>query len=436
MRETQTIKPETSTTNVVEPTLVLSFAQGGYGRTQRRRIPPEGLLLGREALVFEDAFDDPRMSLRHAEVRIEGDQVMVRDLGSVHGSRLNGEVLTGERSLSRGDVLRLGDTLLIFAPAADSTETAEPELIGNSAGMLAVRCSIDLIAHRKHTVIITGETGTGKEIVARLIHQRSGRRGPFMAMNCSLFSEPLMASDLFGHVRGAFPGAATEQLGLFRAARGGTLLLDELAELPLSLQASLLRVLETREVRPVGATREVMVDVRVIGTSNVPLEEMIAARTFRADLYARLAQWHIHVPPLRERREDIPALTLHLLGRCDGAGRRLTPDLAEALLVNAWPLNVRGLFNVLSTAVLTTPGLTPLELGPEVRAGLWTPPLVKGEDAAGAPQVSLDKEGLEELLTRFQGKVASAARSIGVTRPKLYRMLWAHDLDPSSFRGR
>jgi DNA-binding NtrC family response regulator len=364
-----------------------------------------------------------------------GERVLVRDLGSVHGSRLNGEVLTGERTLSRGDVLRLGDTLLIFAPAADNTEAAEPELIGTSAGMVAVRRSIDLIAHRKNTVIITGETGTGKEIVARLIHQRSGRRGPFMAMNCSLFSEPLMASDLFGHVRGAFAGATTEQLGLFRATRGGTLLLDELAELPLALQASLLRVLETREVRPVGATREVVVDVRVIGTSNVPLEEMIAARTFRADLYARLAQWHIHVPPLRERREDIPALTMHLLGRCEGGGRRLTPDLAEALLVNPWPLNVRGLFNVLSTAVLTTPGLAPLELSPEVRAGLWTPPLVKTHEPT-APQVDLTKEGLEELLTRFQGKVASAARSIGVTRPKLYRMLWAHDLDPAGFRSK
>ena len=410
---------------------MLSFAQGGYGRSQRRAIPPEGLLLGRDAQIFEDQFDDSRMSLRHAELRIEGDRAILRDLGSVHGTRLNGELLVGERALHPGDVLRLGDTLLVFAPAAEASDTIEPELIGSSACIVAVRRSVDLIAQRKHTVVISGETGTGKEIVARLIHQRSGRRGPFLALNCSLLSEPLLASDLFGHVRGAFTGAVSEQLGLFRSARGGTLLLDELAELPLALQASLLRVLETREVRPVGGSRDVAVDVRVIGTSNVSLDDLVARGLFRADLYARLAQWHIRMPPLRERREDIPALTMSLLTRCEGGGRRLSPDLAEALLVNDWPLNVRGLLNVLSTAVLTAQGFGPLMLTPEVRAGL-TPTRRAAPDLQ--PTVDPSDVDLNDLLTRFRGKVAAAARSIGVSRPRLYRMLWAADIDPATFR--
>lgn len=434
MSDTRTQDQSLNTGPPVEPSLMLSFAQGGYGRTQRRIIPPEGLLLGREARIFDELFDDPRMSLRHAELRIEGARVILRDLGSVHGTRLNGEVLVGERALHPGDVLRLGDTLLVFAPAVEGADTVEPELIGSSASIIAVRRSVDLIARRKHTVIITGETGTGKEIVARLIHQRSGRRGPFLAINCSLLSEPLLASDLFGHVRGAFTGAVSEQLGLFRAARGGTLLLDELAELPLGLQASLLRVLETREVRPVGAARDIAVDVRVIGTSNVSLDELVAQGRFRPDLYSRLAQWHIHLPPLRERREDIPALTMSLLNRCDGGGRRLTPDLAEALLVNDWPLNVRGLLNVLSNAVLTAPGFGPLTLTAEVRAGL------SPRRAAGAapvqPLVDPTDIDLTELMTRFRGRVAAAARSIGVTRPRLYRMLWAANLDPATFRKR
>jgi DNA-binding NtrC family response regulator len=199
------------------------------------------------------------------------------------------------------------------------------------------------------------------------------------------------------------------------------------------LQANLLRVLEMSEVRPVGGTRDVATDVRVIATSNRELVDLVQAGRFRSDLYSRLAQWTIRLPPLRERREDIPALTRHLLGRCDGLGRKLSPDLAEALLVHDWPLNVRGLLTVLSVAVVSALGDEPLSLGPEVRLALSTTrSMVPGREKT-EPAV-LDKADLAQLMERFHGKVAAAARHLGVTRPKLYRLLWAQDIKPAHFR--
>src|SRR5947209_7462816 len=419
---------------VLEPTLVRMFSGRGSLGTQRRHIPRAGLLLGREEAVFDDAFDDMRMSIRHAEIRMEGGRVLVRDHGSETGTRLNGQILVGERALEPGDVLRLGDTLLVYAPAPPTSGIAEPELVGASATMAAVRRSVDAVAARKHTVVVTGETGTGKEVVARLVHQRSGRTGPFVAVNCGTFTEGLVASDLFGHVRGAFTGAVGEQQGLFRAARGGTLLLDEVAEIPLVLQANLLRVLEMSEVRPVGGTRDFATDVRVIATSNRELVDLVQAGRFRADLYSRLAQWTIRLPALRERREDIPALISHLLERCDGAGRTLTPDFAEALLVHEWPLNVRGLLTVLSVAVVSAVGDDPLSLGMEVGRALATTRSMVMGTAVKVEEVLLDKAALLLLMERFKGKVAAAARHVGVTRPKLYRLLWAQGIKPESYR--
>jgi DNA-binding NtrC family response regulator len=161
---------------------------------------------------------------------------------------------------------------------------------------------------------------------------------------------------------------------------------------------------------------------------------LVQAGTFRSDLYSRLAQWTIRLPPLRERREDIPALTSHLLARCDGQGRKLTPDLAEALLVHDWPLNVRGLLTVLSVAVVSTAGDEPLSLGPEVRLALWTTRSLAGGPEKKTEPLVLDKADLTRLMERFQGKVASAARHLGITRPKLYRLLWAEDIKPARFR--
>jgi len=422
------------TAGALEPTLVLAFSGREQSGTQRRSIPRNGLLLGRGADVFDEPFSDERMSARHADVRLQQGGALLRDLGSGSGTRVNGQLLVGEHALAGGDVVRCGDTLFVYALAAPGDAAAETELVGGSAAMIAVRRSVEAVAKRKHMVVITGETGTGKEVVAHLVHERSQRTGPFIAVNCGTFTEGLLASDLFGHVRGAFTGAVSEQQGLFRAARGGTLMLDEVAEIPLPLQSMLLRVLEMREVRPVGGTRDIATDVRVITTSNRELIDLVQAGRFRADLYSRLAQWTIRLPRLRERREDIPALVRHLLATCDGAGRTLSPDLAEALLAHDWPLNVRGLLTVLSVAVVSNLDDGPLLLTQDVRLALWTTRSMTAEvEAVEAP--ALHKEELTQLMERFHGKVAAAARHVGVTRPKLYRLLWANEIDPAIFRS-
>jgi DNA-binding NtrC family response regulator len=398
-------------------------------------------VLGRGEAVFDLPFADPAMAPRHAEVRLQGTQAVVHDLGSPGGTRLNGAEMRESHPLTEGDVIRLGDTMFVYTrwvrplPAGEEDPTAEVGLTGSTPSIQAVRRSVEAVAPHPRTVVVTGETGTGKEIVARLLHQRSGRTGPFVAVNCGGFTEGLLASELFGHVRGAFTGAIAEHEGLFRAARGGTLLLDEASDIPLPLQPSLLRVLETWQVRPVGSARDVAIDVRVIAASNRELVTQVQHGLFRADLYARLAQWIIRIPPLRDRRGDIPALARALLEQLDAAGRTMTPDLEEALLVHPWPLNVRGLSNVLSVAAIATPAGQPLALGAEVKAALQDNRIERTRVASDAPPGDLDKEGLEKLLRRFGGRVAELARHVGVSRPKMYRLLWAVDLDPAQFRA-
>jgi DNA-binding NtrC family response regulator len=450
MKSLVSIRPDERTpVNPVEPALFLCLTAGGKARRQHRRIPREGLLLGRDELVYDRLFRDPRMAARHARVDVDDDgHLTVRDLGSAHGTWVNGERVAGERPLRLGDVLRLGDTLFVCATRSESDPGPETELVGGGSAMAAIRRSVEVVATRKHAVVITGDTGTGKEVVARLIHQRSGRTGPFIAVNCSTFTDALLASELFGHARGAFTGAVSEHLGLFRAAHGGTLLLDEMADMPLPVQACLLRVLETRTVRPIGSTKDIEVDVRVVATSNRELVDLVRAGQFRADLYARLAQWTIRTPSLRERREDIPELVSHLLPRVDGAGRELSADLWEAVLLHEWPLNVRGLMNVLSIAVLSADDDTaPLTATAEVREAMWQtrsmalstglgaePRVREPAEPVWVPRRNLDKSELERLMVEFQGQVAAAARHIGMTRPKLYRMLGAYGLEPRSYR--
>jgi DNA-binding NtrC family response regulator len=425
--------------------LLYPSPRSGSGLPQSRAIPVEGFLLGRGELVFDSPFDDPTMSPRHAEVRRDGSGDVIRDLSAKGGTRLNGAALREEHTLADGDVLRLGDTVLLYTlperPPAIRGERpgasagAAAELIGTTASIGAVRHSTEAVAPHLRTVVVTGETGTGKEIVARMLHQQSGRAGPFVAVNCGGFTDGLLASELFGHVRGAFTGAVQEQQGLFRAARGGTLLLDEAGDIPLALQATLLRVLETWEVRPVGSSRDVTVDVRVVAASNRELLSLVQQGLFRADLYARLAQWVIRIPPLRDRRADIPAISRALLARLGAAGRRLTADLEEALLLHPWPLNVRGLLNVLSIAVIASPPDQPLGMSAEVRAALQDNRIEHAAPRQEAPAVALDRPALEALLARFGGRVAEMARHVGVSRPKLYRLLWSVGLDPATFRG-
>jgi DNA-binding NtrC family response regulator len=433
--------PPTPSTPTPIPALLLAFDRGGQDAWQRCAIPRGGLVLGQGTPVFDHPFDDPAMAPRHAEVRREDGRAVLSDLGAGRATRLNGEALSGPRSLSEGDVVRLGDTLMLYTnrkaatPGPGALADDEAELTGSTPSIVAVRRSAAAVAPHARSVVVSGETGTGKELVARLLHRYSGRPGPFVAVNCGGFTEGLLASELFGHVRGAFTGAVSDQQGLFRAARGGTLLLDEAGDLPLALQATLLRVLEMWQIRPVGSCHDVPVDVRVVVATNVELAGLIQRGLFRADLYARLAQWTIRLPALRDRREDIPALTRALLRRLGAGDRALTTDLAEALLVHPWPLNVRGLSNVLSIATIATPPGLPLGLGPEVMAALLDNRMAADAAPAEAEaEIGHDRASLELLCQRFEGRVAEMARHAGVSRPKMYRLLWAVELDPATYR--
>ncbi len=423
--------------------LVFSFPGPGHGPSQTRSIPRDGFMLGRGELVFDLPFADPAMGLRQAEVLLHGSHATVCDLGSGASTWLNGVLVNEVQPLKDGDILRLGDSVFVYTrserlPAgAAELPGDQAELTGISPSIVAVRRSIDAVAPHPRTVVVTGETGTGKEIVSRMIHRRSGRTGPFVAVNCGGFTEGLLASELFGHIRGAFTGALSEQPGLFRAARGGTLLLDEVGEMPMALQPTLLRVLETWHVRPVGSPHDVAIDVRVVAASNRELIALVQQGKFRSDLYARLAQWVVRIPPLRDRRGDLPALVHALLTRLDCGVRALTPDLQEALLLHPWPLNVRGLSNVLAIAMIASPAGEAMGLVPEVRAALQDNQLdLSGPSpSAPPPKPNLETVDLDALLQQFGGRVAAMARHAGVSRPKMYRMLWAAKLDPASFRG-
>lgn len=284
---------------------------------------------------------------------------------------------------------------------------SDPELglVGSSDATRRLGREIRRFAPLPAPVLITGETGTGKELVARALHGESPRRdGPFVAVNAAAMPATLIASELFGHARGAFTGATSEHRGLFVQAHGGTLLLDEVAELPLDLQAWLLRVLETSEVRPLGSERTRRVDVRILCATHVALDEAVAARRFRSDLYWRLAVLPISVPPLRSRKVDIAELAASLLASFELAEpRTLTSEALQALTLHHWPGNVRELRAVLLRAAATS-SRTRLDADDVVRA-IGRP--------FGTP---IGPDALRAALLATHGNVSAAARMLGIPR--------------------
>jgi DNA-binding NtrC family response regulator len=286
-------------------------------------------------------------------------------------------------------------------------------------------------------VLVTGESGTGKELVARALHAAGPRaRRPFVALNCAALPAELAEAELFGHVRGAFTGAVHDRAGLFEAADGGTLFLDEIGDMPLGLQAKLLRVLEAGEVTRVGATRPVAVDVRVVAATHRGLDALVAAGRFRDDLRYRVAVLTVELPPLRERREDVPALAAHFLAhfaeRHAVPPRPLADDARRALLAHDWPGNVRELRNAIERALLLADGdaIAAADLPAEVRGS--TAPLRPAEAAAAdLPFVearrraldAFDRAFLAAALERHGGNVSAAARVLGLHRPSLQKLI-------------
>jgi transcriptional regulator with GAF, ATPase, and Fis domain len=311
------------------------------------------------------ALTDDTVSRNHCRIYQAGTSYLVQDLGSTNGTFVN-QVRIKEAYLKPGCTVELGNTRVQFQ-SYDEEVHINPlsderfgDIIGSSRDMRSIFGILEKIAPSDVTVIIEGETGTGKEVVANTIHKKSRRADkPFIVFDCSAVPANLIESELFGHEKGSFTGAIMARPGLFELAHGGTVFLDELGELTSDLQPKLLRVLETREVRRVGAARPMKVDVRVIAATNRSLEEEVRAGRFREDLFYRLSVVRLQLPPLRERREDIPILARHFLknGRFnrthDGQRRidQMSRDVMEALRGYDWPGNVRELLNVIERAV-------------------------------------------------------------------------------------
>jgi DNA-binding NtrC family response regulator len=313
-------------------------------------------------------------------------------------------------------------------------------IVGSTPAMLTVYKTVARVVNSKATVLILGESGTGKELIARAIHFNGPRaERPFVAVECAALTESLLESELFGHVRGAFTGAVETKKGLFEIADGGTCFLDEIAEITPAVQVKLLRVLQEHEIRRVGGTGPIPLDVRVIAATNQDLEELVKAGRFREDLFYRLNVVMIHLPPLRERQEDIPLLALHFLRKYSEANHKLithlAPETLEILCRYDWPGNVRELEHVIERAVTLTMNSCLLleDLPPKLQA-MANPPRLDAAGRAGGelPLLTLDeleKQHIQRVLRASQGNKKKAAQILGINRRSLYRMAKRHGLD-------
>jgi two-component system, NtrC family, nitrogen regulation response regulator GlnG len=401
----------------------------------------EAILLGEEPFVIGASFEatlrltDPSVSRKHLELVNRGGIVTAKDLGSTNGSFYEGSRFT-VLDLGPGAVFRVGETeLQIVAPEKSdpippSEQTAFGPVVGKSRKMREVFAVLERAAQSEATVLITGETGTGKEVVAEAIHAQSARKDkPFMVVDCASIPPNLIESELFGHVKGAYTNAVSDRTGAFEAADGGTIFLDELAELPPALQPRLLRVLETRRIKRVGANDFRPVDVRVIAATNRPLEEEVRDKRFRSDLYFRLAVIRVNLPPLRERREDIPLLAKAFLDKL-GSSLDLTREIIAALTSYDWPGNIRELRNVIDQAAsLSSEGLS---LAFQLKAKQPAPAAqptsnaffdLPYKDARKAALEAFELAYAQHVVQEAGGNITKAAERAQVHRNVLHRIL-------------
>jgi two-component system response regulator GlrR len=315
------------------------------------------------------------------------------------------------------------------------TDEWSSEIVTRSPAMEGCLQQARMVANTDTRVLITGESGTGKELLARAIHRASSRKDqPFVAINCSAMAENLLESELFGHEKGAFTGAHRTHKGLFQAAQGGTLLLDEIGDMPMRLQVKLLRVLQEEQVRPVGSTDAIKIDTRVISATHQDLKDLMIKGTFREDLYYRLNVVNIHLPALRDRREDTPLLVEHFLrhiAKESGQERKVyAPEAVELLVASQWPGNVRQLYNVVRQNVALSP--TRVISAEHVRSAL-------GEQANALPSFSeardeFTRNYLSQLLQITGGNVSQAARLAKRNRTDFYKLLGRHQLNAEQFK--
>ncbi len=389
---------------------------------------------------------DDTVSRRHCEIEPTPDGIRVRDVGSTNGVTLGGVRLYD--AVLPGEVrLLVGETELTVTPlreTVDREQAAEDrfgDALGKSARMRELFADLERIAPSDATLLIEGETGTGKDILAESVHRSSPRvEGPFVVFDCGAVAATLVESELFGHERGAFTGAVAARPGVFQQAHGGTVFLDEIGELPKDLQPKLLRVLEKRQVRRVGGAQSVAVDVRVIAATNRNLRAEVARGTFREDLYFRLAAAHVTVPPLRDRMDDLPLLVEHFLSleRPPRSPRDIPEHVWEMLRAYRWPGNVRELRNALERLRLTPnrwrqdddgfAGARPSEVPPPPPSAAETPAVAPLRVARREAGDAFERGYLELVLSRTSGNVTRAAAVAEVSRQMMQKLMRKHGL--------
>ncbi|MDQ3031848.1 MAG: sigma 54-interacting transcriptional regulator [Myxococcota bacterium] len=433
----------------------------GPDRGTEREIAGNALSIG-TAPTNDLVLNDDTVSRRHCMISVVRDRYLVRDLESTNGTVVDGTPVL-EAFLAPGARIQLGDTEILFQPKK-KWDRIEPQqgdhfgaLWGKSDAMKPVFAMLAKLSPTDLSCILVGETGTGKELAARAIHDSSRRRGkPFVVVDCGAISENLIESELFGHERGAFTGADRQRIGAFEAAHTGTVFLDEIGELPIDLQPKLLRVLERREIKRLGSTRMMEVDVRVVAATHRDLTAMVRQSAFREDLYYRLAEVVLQLPALRERRGDVGLLAQRILEEYAEPGARpvqLDPSAIEDLERRAWPGNVRELRNVLrrsmmmasspvlraqdlrmnagSTAVSSRPPPSPMEgwgEGDATSPSLDVADDLPIKDARERWVAPMEREYLIRVLRRCGGDLDRAAAESGVHRKSFERLLRQHGI--------
>src|SRR5437868_9160312 len=381
---------------------------------------------------------DETVSRVHFEIVRDSKGYLVRDLKSTNGTFLDSAEVK-EAYLRAGSVIGLGACELKFTPFEERIEILPSEkevlgeMVGKSPAMREIFGLVERIAPTDATVLIEGETGTGKDLIARTLHQLSPRTGaPFIVVDCGAVAGTLIESELFGHEKGAFTGAITARQGAFELASTGTVFLDELGELSLDLQPKLLRVLEQRELRRVGGTKTIKVDLRVIAATRKDLRSEVEKGKFREDLYFRLNVVPITAPPLRDRREDIPLLIDAMLGKLAPGPVELTDATRAALMAHDWPGNVRELRNVIERALAlgADPGMLVAPLGPvepgkgaQLRDGIEFEPGVSFRDTKEKWNELFERRYLAWLIKRADGNISKAARAADMDRKYLHKLL-------------
>jgi two-component system response regulator GlrR len=399
-------------------------------------------LVGREKVLVGKGpaaslqLTDESISRLHLEVEPRADGVRVRDVGSTNGTFLSGARIH-QLTVHEEAHLTLGTTVLrvaVLAPGgvAPTAKGAFGKVIGRGPAMQALFARLERAAVTDSTVLLLGETGTGKEVIAESVHQASPRRArPFVVVDCGNMAPNLIESELFGHTKGAFSGAVSERKGAFLEADGGTVFLDEIGELPLDLQPRLLRVLESGTVKRLGEDKPRKVDVRIVAATHRDIEARVRDGTFRQDLYFRLAVVVARIPALRERPEDIPLLVRHFVAQMGRGDFELPPELRQSLSAHSWPGNVRELRNVIERALAggdLEVGAGPLAPG---QKGSREAQAHSSEALAGLPFKdakeklvdAFTREYIETLLERCDGNITEVARTAGLARNYVHKLV-------------